>query len=157
MTSLSRKGRYALRALYALAAQAASGGGPMLIADLAERERIPRKFLEAILLELKNSGVLHSKKGKGGGYVLAKDPSQIVLGEVIRTIDGPLAPIPCVSERAYARCDECVDEATCGTRLVMKQVRDAIAQILDHTTLASAMEQSARARRKSLDQVAYAI
>jgi Rrf2 family protein len=157
MTTLSRKGRYALRALYALAAQSTSGGGPVLIADLAERERIPRKFLEAILLELKNAGILHSKKGKGGGYVLAKEPSQIVLGEVIRTIDGPLAPIPCVSERAYARCDECVDEATCGTRLVMKQVRDAIAQILDHTTLASAMEQSARARRKSLDQVAYAI
>jgi Rrf2 family protein len=157
MTSLSRKGRYALRALYALAAQSASGSGPMLIADLAERERIPRKFLEAILLELKNAGILHSKKGKGGGYVLAKDPSQIVLGQVIRTIDGPLAPIPCVSERAYARCEECVDEPTCGTRLVMKQVRDAIAQILDNTTLASAMEQSARARRQSLNQVAYAI
>jgi Rrf2 family protein len=157
MTTLSRKGRYALRALNALAAQSASGGGPMLIADLAERERIPRKFLEAILLELKNAGILHSKKGKGGGYVLAKDPSKIVLGEVIRIIDGPLAPIPCVSERAYARCDECADEATCGTRLVMKQVRDAIAQILDNTTLASAIEQSARARRKSLDQVAYAI
>ena len=155
MTSLSRKGRYALRALYALAGN--EGGGPMLIADLAERENIPRKFLEAILLELKNAGVLRSKKGKGGGYVLAKSPGEIVLGDVIRIIDGPLAPIPCVSERAYARCEECTDEATCGTRLVMKQVRDAIAQILDNTTLASALEQSARARRRSLAQVAYAI
>ena len=155
MTSLSRKARYALRALYALAAD--EGRGPVLIADLAERERIPRKFLEAILLELKNAGVLRSKKGKGGGYVLAKSPDQIVLGEVIRIIDGPLAPIPCVSERAYARCEECADEATCGTRIVMKQVRDAIAKILDNTTLASALEQSARARRQSLSQVAYAI
>jgi Rrf2 family protein len=155
MTSLSRKGRYALRALYALAAN--QGGGPVLIADLAEREHIPRKFLEAILLELKNAGVLRSKKGKGGGYVLAKSPDQIVLGEVIRIIDGPLAPIPCVSERAYARCEECVDEATCGTRIVMKQVRDAIAKILDNTTLASALEQSANARYQSLTQVAYAI
>ncbi len=155
MTSLSRKGRYALRALFALAGNV--GTGPMLIADLAERESIPRKFLEAILLELKNAGILYSKKGKGGGYALAKSPTEIVVGDVIRTVDGPLAPIPCVSERAYARCEECADEATCGTRLVMKQVRDAIAQILDNTTLASALEQSARARRQSLTQVAYAI
>ena len=154
MTSLSRKGRYALRALYALAGHE---GSPMLIADLATQENIPRKFLEAILLELKNAGILRSKKGKGGGYALARNPAEIVLGDVIRTIDGPLAPIPCVSERAYARCEECVDEATCGTRLIMKQVRDAIAQILDNTTLASALEQSARARRQSLRQVAYAI
>ena len=157
MTSLSRKGRYALRALYALAGNADAGGGPMLIADLAERENIPRKFLEAILLELKNAGVLRSKKGKGGGYVLAKSPDQIVLGEVIRIIDGPLAPIPCVSERAYARCEECVDEATCGTRIVMKQVREAMLAILDRTTLAEVQSQSARARRKAARAVAYAI
>jgi Rrf2 family protein len=155
MTTLSRKGRYALRALYALAGR--EEGAPMLIADLAAQENIPRKFLEAILLELKNAGILRSKKGKGGGYVLAKSPTEIVLGDVIRVIDGPVAPIPCVSERAYARCEECSDEATCGTRLVMKQVRDAIVQILDNTTLAGAMEQSARARRQALPQVAYAI
>jgi Rrf2 family protein len=155
MTTLSRKGRYALRALYALAG--AAEGQPMLIADLAAQENIPRKFLEAILLELKNAGILRSKKGKGGGYVLAKNPAEIVLGDVIRIIDGPVAPIPCVSERAYARCEECADEATCGTRLVMKQVREAIVQILDNTTLAGAMEQSARARRQALPQVAYAI
>jgi Rrf2 family protein len=155
MTTLSRKGRYALRALYALAGN--ETGRPILIADLAERERIPRKFLEAILLELKNAGILQSKKGKGGGYALAKAPEQITLGDVIRTIDGPLAPIPCVSERAYARCEGCADEATCGTRLVMKQVRDSIAQILDNTTLAGAIEQSARARRQAPAQVAYSI
>ena len=79
------------------------------------------------------------------------------MGEIIRVIDGPLAPIPCVSERAYARCEECADEATCGTRLVMKQVRDAMARILDNTTLASALEQSARARGQAPDHIPYAI
>lgn len=155
MKTLSRKGRYALRALYALAAH--HGEGPMLIADLAEAEHIPRKFLEAILVELKKAGILHSRKGKGGGYVLAREPSKIMMGEIIRVIDGPLAPIPCVSERAYARCEECADEATCGTRLVMKQVRDAMARILDNTTLASALEQSARARGHAPEHIPYAI
>jgi Rrf2 family protein len=155
MTSLSRKARYALRALYALAAD--EGRGPVLIADLAERERIPRKFLEAILLELKNAGVLQSKKGKGGGYALAKTPEQITVGQIVRIIDGPLAPVPCVSEKAYVRCEGCADEATCGTRLVMKQVRDAIAGILDNTTLAQVQEQTARARRATAPTVAYSI
>ena len=155
MTTLSRKARYALRALYALST--GEGRGPVLIAELAEQERIPRKFLEAILLELKNAGILQSKKGKGGGYALAKTPEQITVGQVVRVIDGPLAPVPCVSEKAYVRCEECVDEVTCGTRLVMKQVRDAIAQILDRTTLADVQEQSARARRHTLPSVAYSI
>src|SRR5438270_10389452 len=122
MTGLSRKTRYALRALYALAGDTARG--PVLIADLADREHIPRKFLEAILLELRNAGILQSKKGKGGGYALARPPEQVTLGQVIRVVDGPLAPIPCVSERAYVRCEECVSEAHCGTRMVMKEVRD---------------------------------
>ena len=97
MTNLSRKARYALKALYALTADEARG--PVLIADLAERENIPRKFLEAILLELKNAGILKSKKGKGGGYALARSADQITMGQIIRVIDGPLAPIPCASER----------------------------------------------------------
>jgi Rrf2 family protein len=155
MMALSKKARYALRALYALAAD--DGKGPTLIGDLAERERIPRKFLETILLELKNEGILHSKKGKGGGYTLAKPPAEITMGQVIRAIDGPLAPIPCLSERAYARCEECDDEATCGTRIVMKQVREAMLAILDRTSLAEVQSQSARARRKAARAVAYAI
>ncbi|HLK92118.1 MAG TPA: Rrf2 family transcriptional regulator [Polyangia bacterium] len=155
MTNLSRKGRYALRALYALAADDARG--PVLIADLAEREKIPRKFLEAILLELKNAGVLKSKKGKGGGYSLARPPEQITMGQVIRIIDGPLAPIPCASERAFVKCEECVDEATCGTRQVMKKVRDAIAAILDGTTLADVQSQIARARLSTGIPVTYSI
>jgi Rrf2 family protein len=155
MTTLSRKARYALRALHALTADEARG--PVLIAELAERERIPRKFLELILLELRNAGILRSKKGKGGGYALARAPEQITLGQVIRVIDGPLAPIPCVSERAYMRCEECVDEESCGTRMVMKEVRDAIAKILDGTTLADVRERVARAGRKPGLSVAYSI
>ncbi len=155
MTNLSRKGRYALRALYALAADDARG--PVLIADLAEREKIPRKFLEAILLELKNAGVLKSKKGKGGGYSLARPPEKITMGEVIRIIDGPLAPIPCASERAFVKCEECVDETTCGTRQVMQKVRNAIAAILDGTTLADVQRQIARARLSTGTTMTYSI
>jgi Rrf2 family protein len=152
---MSRKARYALRALYALAADEARG--PVLISDLAEREKIPRKFLEAILLELKNAGILKSKKGKGGGYSLARSPQLITMGQVIRIIDGPLAPIPCASERAFVKCEECVDEATCGTRQVMKKVRDAIAAILDGTTLADVQAQIARARLSTGTPVTYSI
>jgi len=155
MTNLSRKARYALRALYALAADETRG--PVLIADLAGRENIPRKFLEAILLELKNAGVLKSKKGKGGGYALARPADQITIGQIVRTIDGPLAPVPCASERAFVRCDECVDETTCGTRQVMKKVRDAIAAILDGTTLADVQAQMARARIGTGTTVSYSI
>ncbi len=155
MTNLSRKARYALRALYALAADEARG--PVLIADLAEGESIPRKFLEAILLELKNAGILKSKKGKGGGYALARAADQITMGQIIRVIDGPLAPIPCASERAFVRCEECTDETTCGTRQVMKKVRDAIAAILDSTTLADVRAQITRAKHSAAATVTYSI
>jgi Rrf2 family protein len=155
MTNLSRKARYALRALYALSADDARG--PVLIADLSDRENIPHKFLEAILLELKNAGLLKSKKGKGGGYSLARSPDRITMGEVIRIIDGPLAPLPCVSERAFVRCEECVDETTCGTRQVMKKVRDAIAAILDGTTLADVQTEMARSRLSTGTPVTYSI
>ena len=155
MTDLSRKARYALRAVYGLSAEDTHGN--VLIADLAEREKIPHRFLETILLELKNAGVLKSKKGKGGGYSLARAPEQITMGQVIRIIDGPLAPIPCASERAFVRCEECVDETTCGTRQVMKKVRDAIAAILDSTTLADVQTQIARARFSTGTPLTYSI
>lgn len=147
MMALSRKTRYALRALYALGGDEARG--PVLIADLAARERIPRKFLELILLELRNAGILRSKKGKGGGYALARPAREVTLGQVIRVVDGPLAPIPCVSERAYVPCEECVSEETCGTHLVMKEVRDAISKILDTTTLADVRDRVAKAGRRA--------
>jgi Rrf2 family protein len=144
---LTRKSKYGLKALLVLAAE--PDRGPMLISDLADREHLPKKFLEAILLELKHRGVLHSKKGRGGGYYLTRDPSHIMVGEVIRILDGPLALIPCVSQTAYVKCDECLDERTCGIRLAMKEVRDATAQILDNTSLASLNQRSARVARVS--------
>jgi Rrf2 family protein len=134
---LSRKAKYALKAMLRLAVE--YDGRPMLIADIAREEGIPKKFLELILLELKKSGLLQSKKGKGGGYALNKAPDSITMGQVIRIIDGPLALLPCVSLTAYRRCDECADEATCGIRIVMKDVRDATARILDGNTLADVL------------------
>lgn len=129
----------------------------MLIADLAEQEHIPKKFLELILLDLRNSGILTSKKGKGGGYSLRKPPEEITFGQVIRTLDGPLAPTPCVSQMAYQRCDECVDEFTCGIRAVMKEVRDTTAAILDNTSLADALARSSDLRSISPADLMYFI
>lgn len=134
MISLSKKTKYGLKALEVLASRY-SGGEPTLIADLASQERIPKKFLELILLGLKNKGILHSKKGKGGGYLLAKSPDQIRLDEVIRILEGSLSPLPCLSQSAYQKCEECKDEATCNLRLVMKEVREVMIQILSNTTL----------------------
>ena len=134
---LSNKAKYALRALFALSRK--YDQGPVLISDLAAEEGIPKKFLELILLELKNQGILQSKKGKGGGYFLGKNPDSITLGQVIRILDGPLAPLPCVSQIAYRKCEECENEATCGIRIVMKEVRDATARILDGASLADVL------------------
>jgi Rrf2 family protein len=131
---ISNKAKYGLHALMHLNEK--YNQGPILIADLAQEERIPKKFLELILLELKNHGILQSKKGKGGGYQLARHPSEITLGQVIRILDGPLAPVSCVSQIAYKPCKECKDEHRCGIRLVMKDVREAVANILDKTSLA---------------------
>lgn len=135
---LSKKCKYGLKALMVLAKE--YGQGPVLISDIANREGIPHKFLELILLELKNEGILQSRKGKGGGYFLGRPPQQISIGHVVRMLDGPLAPLPCVSKTAYMRCRECRDERTCGIRMVMKEVRDATAKILDSTTLADMLK-----------------
>jgi Rrf2 family protein len=130
---LSKKTKYAIKALVKLAKEV--GKGPMLIGDIAEAERIPRKFLEAILLELKNIGFLGSRKGKGGGYYLAKSPAEIDLASVIRLMNGPISLVTCTSLRYYEPCEECADEATCGLRAAMLQVRDATLQVLQSTTL----------------------
>jgi Rrf2 family protein len=145
---LSRKAKYAIKALLALAEHESEE--PIRIADLARAEQIPPKFLELILLELRNQGILQSRKGKGGGYRLARRPSEIFLGQVVRTFDGPLAPVPCASQTAYVRCADCRNEAVCGVRLAMKEVRDATARILDGTSLASLCGKVKRAARPSL-------
>ena len=152
---ISKKTKYALKALIYLAKK--YDQGPILIADLARDERIPKKFLELILLNLKNNGILQSKKGKGGGYYLGKTPKDISMGKVIRMLEGPLAPVPCVSETAYAKCDECGDERTCGIRLMMKDVRDAMARILDGTTLADILERTEKAEQEGKDVLHYYI
>ena len=146
MRQLSKRTQYSLRALYALSR--GYGQGPMLISQLSEDEQIPKKFLEQILLSLKAFGLVASKKGKGGGYMLVQPPEQITLALVIRMIEGPIAPLPCASETRFRKCDECVDIETCGTRMVMKEVRDSMAQILEHTTLASICRRVDLARQK---------
>src|SRR4051812_20632332 len=119
---ISQKTRYALKALVLLAKDERAKKGPVLISELAKRGNMPKKFLEAILLELKNHGVLQSKKGKGGGYSLAQPSSEILLGDIVRFFDGPLALIPCVSQSLRHRCRECTDEETTGIRVLFKEV-----------------------------------
>ena len=135
---ISKKTKYALNSLIYLAKN--YGRGPVFIHDLARKEGMPKKFLEAILLELKNKGFLQSRRGKAGGYLLGKSPEKIILGEVIRVLEGPLAPVSCVSQTAYQKCDECKDENCCGIRFLMKDVRDAIANILDNTNLSDVLK-----------------
>src|SRR5271170_8115550 len=117
---ISQKSKYALKALIVLAEE--YGKGPILIADVAEREHIPRSFLELILLDLKNHRFLDSRKGRGGGYLMAKSPAQISVGQILRAIEGPLAPLRCASKTAYRKCAECRDEHSCGVRLLMCEV-----------------------------------
>jgi Rrf2 family protein len=111
----------------------------LLVSDIAERERLPKKFLEAILLELNRNGLVRSRRGRGGGYALAKPADLITFGQVVRIIDGPLAPLSCVSVNYYRRCEDCRDEMTCEIRKVMRRVRDAIAGELDGTSLQDAL------------------
>lgn len=130
---LSMKAKYGLKAMLRLAKD--YGRGPWLIADLAVEEAIPKKFLELILLDLKQHGMLKSKKGKGGGYLLAQHPDEITVGTVLRALDGTLAPVPCVGQLASRPCDECKGPASCSIRLLMSEVHSATSSILDSTTL----------------------
>ena len=132
---LSKRGEYGLRAMIFLAeAQKDTPTAVVQIKEISERDKIPAKFLEQILLALKNAGLVHSKMGIGGGYYLGRPPSEVTLGHIIRVLDGPLAPIRCVSQMAYEPCG-CPDERTCGLRMVMGDVRNAMIDILDNTTL----------------------
>ena len=134
---LSQKARYALHALIVLAEK--GGDEPMMIADIAEEARVPRKFLEQILLDLKHRGIVRSIRGRAGGYLLGKAPKAITFADIIRTIDGPLALSPCVSATAYHKCADCEDEQTCAIRKVLLAARDATAAVLESRTLASAL------------------
>lgn len=133
---LTKKSKYALKALLYMA----KANTLVQIGELSKTEKIPQKFLESILLELKRHGLLSSKRGKEGGYQLRDTPENITFGQIVRILDGPLAPVPCVSNLYYERCEECVDETTCHIRRVMKQVRDETCRILDGTSLSDALK-----------------
>ncbi|NMM49000.1 RrF2 family transcriptional regulator [Marinigracilibium pacificum] len=135
---LSKKAKYAINALVFLAKK--RGEGPVQISTIAESEKIPQKFLEAILLDMKNAGILRSKKGKGGGYLLFKEPSEVNMAEVMRLFDGAIAFLPCVTHKYYERCDECKDEEVCGIRDVFMDVRNSTVELLKNATLEKIIE-----------------
>ena len=131
---LTRKGKYGLKAMVHLAGCGADG--PTLAARIAAREAIPKKFLDAILGDLRGAGLVAAKKGKGGGYALARPAHLIMVSDIVRALDGPLAPCRCVSKNFYERCPDCGDEAACAVRLVMMEVRRAVTGVLETRTLA---------------------
>jgi len=130
---LSKKSQYAFKALAYLTEK--FNQGPVLISEISTKKKVPLKFLENILLELKKAGILESKKGKGGGYFLKKDPAQIKVATIVRLVNGPIAMLPCVSLYFYKRCDNC-DEKSCGLHDIMIEVRDASLSVLENKTLA---------------------
>lgn len=131
---LSKKSKYAINALVYLAKQPEKS--PVLISEVAQSENIPQKFLEAILLDLKNAGILNSKKGKGGGYYLIKPADQVNIADVMRLFDGAIAYLPCVSYKYYERCEECKDEEVCGIRDLFSEVRAVTVKLLKENSLA---------------------
>src|SRR5918996_1809703 len=119
---ISLKTKYAIKALITLAEERIRGGAPLTIEEIAERGGTPKRFLEHILLEIKRAGLIGSRRGREGGYVLIKEPRTISIGEILRMVDGPMAPLPCLSRRAYQRCADCADEETCRIREVFGSV-----------------------------------
>lgn len=137
---LTNKGKYGLKAIIHLARLEA--GETAQVADIAQKNNISKKFLDAILLDLRNAGMLRSKKGPGGGYALAKPARTIKVGAVVRALDGPIAPIGCASRTAFRPCEDCGDVEICPVRSVMREVRDAMAGVLDNTTIADLARRS---------------
>jgi Rrf2 family protein len=145
---LSQKAKYAIKALLALAR---AGDGDLLQAgDIAQRQNIPRKFLDLIFFELRRHGLIHSTRGREGGYALALPAAEISIARIVRAVDGPLAPLPCASVAFYRSCDDCDDEKTCEVRRLMREVRDAASAILDNTSLAEAASLPVRKKTKKL-------
>ncbi|MEX2318339.1 MAG: Rrf2 family transcriptional regulator [Bauldia sp.] len=134
---ISQKAKYAFKALFHLAEHAK--GASVQIEEIARAAGIPRKFLEHILLDLKKQGIVASRRGRAGGYVLLKDPSETTIGGVLRAVDGPIAPLPCISRTAYRRCSDCKDEKTCIVRRLFADTYAASLLLMDGTTLADAM------------------
>jgi len=145
---ISKRCQYALRALVDMGLAQALSHPLVRIGDLAKKENLPLKFLEQIFLQLKEAGYIESKRGKQGGYLLAKPASEIYFGEVIRLLDGSLAPIPCVSQTAYERCS-CPDETHCGVHALMAEVHRAVTGVLDRVTLADTVKRTLRKIRRN--------
>jgi Rrf2 family protein len=152
---LSKKSIYGLKAIMNLARNPERGQA--LISTLADEEQIPKKFLEAILLALKNGGVLSSRIGKGGGYSLLGSPRSITIGKIIRILEGELAPLSCLSETKNSGCDDCVDESICGIRLVMADVQHVVNDVLNSVTLADMLDRSEAAAQTQKKVFDYSI
>ncbi len=143
---ITQKMKYALKALLVLADEAATATPePLTIEEVARRAGTPKRFLEHILLELRNAGVIRSTRGRAGGYKLLKDPADISISELLRSIDGPIAPLPCLSRSAYQRCEDCKDEASCRIRRVFAEVFWSYLVIIDSLTLADMLRADAPA------------
>jgi Rrf2 family cysteine metabolism transcriptional repressor len=151
---LSSRGKYATRALLDLSLHPEEG--PVQIHDIAERQKIPVKYLEQILLSLKRSGFVNSRKGPGGGYFLARPPAEITLGAVVRAMDGPLSPMSCASVTGYTECG-CPEPETCGLRAIWKEARDALAAVLDGTTFADIRDRHQRLQARQDELLNYVI
>jgi len=153
---LSVRGEYALRALLVLGLDYLEDDSVVRIQEISKRQNIPKRFLEQILNDLKSAGIVESKRGVAGGYRLKVPPERVTLAEVIRYIEGPLAPVSCVSARYYERCS-CPDEEKCGIRSVMKEVRDAIVKILENVTLAQLCERVRKLQGEHASPLDYVI
>lgn len=152
---LTRKAKYALKAMLVLARKGISE--PVFISDLAKRSGVPKKFLELILLDLRNAGLLESKRGKAGGYLLGLPAQDIMVGQVIRAVDGPMAPVPCLSKTAYRRCDDCEHEGECGVRLALREAYQASLAILEKTSLEDTLEMMAESHESLATMPMYNI
>ncbi len=153
---LSVRGEYALRALIVLGLDYIEDDSVVRIQEISDRQNIPKRFLEQILNDLKSAGLLESKRGIAGGYRLKRPPEKITLAEVIRHIEGPLAPVSCVSERFYEKCS-CPNEEKCAIRSVMKEVRDAIVRILEDVTVAQMCERVKKLQGPQANPLDYII
>lgn len=149
---LSQKAKYAIKALITLAK--APDNNLVQARDIATSQKIPKKFLDLIFFELRRHGLIQSIRGRDGGYRLALPPDQISIAQIVRAVDGALAPLPCASVRFYRRCDDCEDEKTCEVRHMMREVRDAASAILDNTSLAEAASLGSPTKSKRRQTVA---
>jgi Rrf2 family protein len=153
---LSVRGEYALRAMQVLARDYQEDDSVVRIQEISDKQNIPKRFLEQILNDLKSAGIVQSKRGVAGGYRLKRNPNQITLAEIIRHIEGPLAPVSCVSEKYYEKCS-CPDESRCAIRSVMKELRDSIVQVMEATTLGHLAERARKLEQQPLNPFDFVI